>query len=346
MKNGKFGFGIIGAGVIGPTHAAAIADLKDRAELIGVADVEEARAAALAKDVGAKQVYKDYKEMLKNRDIDIINICLPSGMHGEAAKDAAKAGKHIVCEKPIEITLPKIDDMVSACAKAKVKLACIFQRRMAPFSIELKKKIDSGSFGTLVSGSAYLKYFRSHEYYGSAGWRATWELDGGGALMNQGVHGIDLINWLMGGISSVYAVCETRTRKIKVEDNAVAMVRFKNGAQGVIEGSTTIYPALPTRFEIGGEKGSVVMTDAGFISWDFEGEKEKPALAGEKKEGTGSDNRAVTRSGHTLQVADMMDAIKNNREPVCNGAEGRKAVELILAIYKSSKEKKEIKLPL
>ena len=346
MKNGKFQFGIIGAGVIGPTHAQAIRDLSGRAEVTAVADIDESRAADLAKKFGAVAVYKDYRELLKNKDIDVVNVCDPSGLHGQVVKDAAKAGKHIVCEKPIEITLPKIDEMVKACKDANIKLACIFQRRMAPTSVELKKKIDSGAFGKMVMGSAYLKYYRSAEYYKSAGWRATWELDGGGALMNQGVHGIDLINWMMGGISSVSAICETKTRDIEVEDTAIAMVRFKSGAVGVIEGSTSIYPGLPTRFEIGGEKGTVAMTDSGFVSWDFEGEKEKPVLVGEVKEGSSSDNRAITASGHTLQIADMMDAIKENREPVCNGAEGRKAVEVILAIYKSSKEKKEIKLPL
>ncbi|MEI7904194.1 MAG: Gfo/Idh/MocA family oxidoreductase [Candidatus Firestonebacteria bacterium] len=346
MRNGKFGYGIIGAGVIGPTHAWAVKELEAKAELIAIADIEEAKAAAMAKDFAGSSVYKDYKELLKNKDIDIVSVCVPSGLHGMVVKDAAKAGKHIVCEKPIEITLPKIDEMVKACKDAKVKLACIFQRRMQPESIVLKKKIASGAFGKIVTGSAYQKFYRSPEYYKSAGWRASWELDGGGALMNQCVHGIDLITWLMGGISSVNAICETKIHDIKVEDTSLALVRFKNGAVGVLEGTTSVYPGFSTRFEIGGEKGCVALTDSGFVAWDFKDEKEKPVLVGETKEGTASDNKAVKVSGHTLQIADIMDAIKENREPVCNGEEGRKAVEVILAIYKSAKEKKEIKLPL
>ena len=347
MRNGKFGFGIIGAGVIGPTHANCIKKYPDMAELIGVADIEEGKAAILAKDAGAEKVYKDYKEMLKNKDIDIVSVCVPSGLHGEVAKDAARAGKHIICEKPIEITLPKIDDMLAVCDKAKIKLACIFQRRQNPSAIALKKKIESGDFGKMVTASAYQKFYRSHDYYKSAGWRATWELDGGGALMNQCVHGIDLINWMMGGITSVYAICETKTRDIKVEDTSIAMVRYKNGAVGVLEGTTSIYPGFPSRWEVGGDYGSVCLTDKGFVSWDFEGEKEKPALVGENdKEGTASDNKAVKVDGHAIQILDMMNAIKENREPSCPGSEARKAVEIILAIYKSSNEKREIKLPL
>jgi len=348
MKNGKFQFGIIGAGVIGPTHAKAIRDLSGRAEVTAVADIEESRAADLAKKFGATAVYKDYRELLKNKDIDVVNVCVPSGLHGQVVKDAAKAGKHIVCEKPIEITLPKIDEMVKACKDANIKLACIFQRRMAPTSVELKKKIDSGAFGKMVMGSAYLKYYRSAEYYKSAGWRATWELDGGGALMNQAVHGVDLLQYYMGEPVSVNAYCETLSHDIKVEDTAVAVLRFKSGALGVIEGTTNVYPGSARKIEIQGTKGTAVLEDYNtLIKYEFEGQGDTSAKYNEAKvKGGSADPTAMSRETHAKQFAAYIEALMAGKEPPIGAQEARKSVEIILAIYKSAKEKREVRLPL
>ncbi|MFH1074404.1 MAG: Gfo/Idh/MocA family oxidoreductase [Candidatus Firestonebacteria bacterium] len=336
MQNGKLGFAIVGAGVIGPAHAKAILANKENAEFIAVCDIAEEKAKKLAADYGAKEVYKNYKEMLENRKIDVVHICNPSGLHGEIIKAAAEAGKHIIVEKPLEVTEKKCDDAIKVCRGNKVKLGVIFQRRTFPTSKFLKKTIEEGKFGKLVLGDAYLKYSRSAEYYKSAGWRATMEFDGGGVLMNQGIHGIDLINWMMGGVSSVYALCETKTRNIQVEDTALVMVKYKNGAIGIIEGTTSIYPELPTRFEISGEKGTVIMSDAGYLTWDFAGEKEKPSV--------NNDIKDISMIGHGYQVRDMIEAIKEDREPMINGEEGKKAVKLIMSIYQSSKEKREIRI--
>jgi len=344
MKNGKFGFGIVGCGVIGPTHANGIVANNDVAELIAVADVDESKAKKMAEDFKCNLYYRDYRDLLKNKDIDIVNICTPSGLHGEVVIEAAKAGKHVIVEKPLEVTLKKCDAAINACRKNNVKMAVIFQRRTFESSKILKKAIEDKRLGKMILGDAYLKYYRSPEYYKSAGWRATWELDGGGALMNQGIHGIDLINWLMGGISSVYAYCETKARDIKVEDTAVVLVRYKNGALGVIEGTTSIFPGLATRFEISGDKGTVVMEEQSFIKWEIQGETEKPDIGKKEKVGGSSDPKAITNVGHAAQIRDMIEAIKNNREPLVNGEEGKKAVKVILAIYESSRRKKEVKI--
>lgn len=344
MKNGKFGFGIVGSGEIGPKHARGIIANKDVAELIAICDIDESRAKNMAEDFKCNLYYKDYRDMLKNKDIDIVNICTPSGLHGELIIEAAKAGKHVIVEKPLEITLKKCDLAIDACKRNNVKMAVIFQRRTFESSKILKKAIEDGKLGKLILGDAYLKYYRSPEYYKSASWRATWDLDGGGALMNQGIHGIDLINWLMGGISSVYAYCETKARDIKVEDTAVVLVRYKNGALGVIEGTTSIFPGFKSKFEISGDKGTVIMEEQSFVKWEIQGETEKSELGKKEELGGSSDPKAISGVGHVMQIRDMIDAIKNNREPMINGEEGRKAVEVVLAIYESSRKKKEIKI--
>ena len=341
----KIGWGIVGCGNIGPFHARGVAGNSGIAEIIAFCDIEENKAANLAKEFNAKQTYKDFKEMLKNPAIDVVSVCTPSGHHHEVVLAAAKAGKHVLCEKPLDVTLDKIDMMIAATRKAKVKLSGVFQRRTFEQSKLLKKTIESGKLGKLVLGDAYLKYNRTAAYYKSAGWRATWELDGGGALMNQGIHGIDLINWMMGGISSVYAKCDTRVHAIPVEDTALAIVTFKNGARGVIEGTTSIWPGMETRFEVSGSKGSVILEEAEFKLWEIEGEKEKPSPEGPAIKGNAhSDPKAIAASGHIAHVKDMVEAIKEGRDPMVTGEEGRKAVQLILAIYESSKKGKEVKI--
>ena len=279
--------------------------------------------------------------MFKRGDIDVVCVCTPSGNHGEVTIAAAEAGIHVLCEKPIEITDEKLTAMIDACRKHGVKLGGIFQRRTLPAAIKTREAIQSGKLGKMVLGDAYLKYYRSPEYYKSAGWRGTWELDGGGALMNQGIHGIDLITWMMGDVHSVVAKCGTLVRDIEVEDTAVAIVKYKNGAYGVIQGTTSVYPGLDTRFEVHGELGTVIFDDHGFKTWKFlGGEEEVPEVEGYVT--SASDPAALSLSGHYIQIDDMAKAVLEDREPMVPGEEARKAVDLILAIYESSKTGKEI----
>lgn len=333
-------FGIVGAGVISASHAKVISG-NPRAELLAVCDVDREKAEKLAGEYGAKHIFTDLSDMLALEDLDVVNICLPSGMHEAAAVAAANAGKHILCEKPIDITLAKIDRMIEAADRNKVKLGCVYQRRTMPEAIAARQAIQEGKLGTMVLGDAYLKYYRSPEYYRSAGWRGTWEHDGGGALMNQGVHGIDLIQWMMGDIASVFAHSAALVRDIEVEDTAVVAVKYKSGAFGVIQGATSVYPAQATRFELHGENGTFIFGDNGIQEWRTADDSAELPV-GSETASPGADPRDISLEGHIVLIDDMIDAVLHDREPMVSGAEARKAVAVILAIYESARTGKEV----
>jgi UDP-N-acetyl-2-amino-2-deoxyglucuronate dehydrogenase len=334
-------FGVVGGGVIFKNHANAV-NANERAELVAVCDIIEDKAREAMEKYGAGAFYTDYREMVKDKGIDVVCICTPSGTHMEIAVEAAKEGKHVLCEKPLDITVERMDTMIKACRDNGVKLGCVFQRRIMPEAIETKKAIQEGKLGKLVLADAYLKYYRSQEYYDSAGWRGTWKLDGGGALMNQGVHGIDLIEWMAGDVESVFARAGALVRDIEVEDTCVMTLRYKNGAYGVIEGTTSVYPAQDTRFELHGEKGSIIFGDGGIKLWKTLDENEKvPELKNEKVGGS-ADPKDISSRGHFILVDDMISAIIEDREPMIRGESASKSVKLILAAYESAKTGKEV----
>jgi len=341
-------FGIIGTGVIGPWHALAIEACED-AELVAVADVALDKAKALAKEHGDVECYADFRKMVGRSDLDAVSICTPSGLHGEAAIAAAQAGKHVLCEKPLDVTVEKIDAMIDAARENNVKLGGIFQWRTYPVSVRARDAVQSGALGKMVLGDAYLKYYRSQAYYDSAGWRGTWEFDGGGALMNQGVHGIDLLLWIMGDVESVFARTAPLLRKIEVEDTAVAALKFKSGAFGVIEGTTSSNPGEESMLAFHGDKGTIIMTESRFLRWAVaeqsgehaEEKEDMKQVEGETKTGV-SDPTEIGIRGHVIQVADMVKAIKEDRDPMVTGESARKSVQLITAIYESSRTGQEV----
>lgn len=336
-------WGIIGCGIISRLHGEAIS-MADNTELVAVCDIIEERAQATAEKYGVKKVYIDYHDLLADPEVEVVSICTPSGMHGEMVQAAARAGKHILCEKPMEITREKMDRTIEVVEECGVKMGCVFQRRLQNEAIAVKAALDSGRFGRVILADAYLKYYRSPAYYKSADWRATWALDGGGALMNQGVHGVDLLTWLAGDVNSVYARCATMVRDIEVEDTAVVSLQFKNGAMGVIECTTSVYPGQDTRFEIHCEHGSIIFGDQGLLQWELEGSNEKAPQFGSTGFAMKDDPTRLSDSSHLPLVADMADAILHDHEPLITPREARKAVDLILAIYQSSREKREIML--
>ncbi len=334
----KIGFGIIGCGVISGTHRKAI-EAVEAAELVACCDVVEEKARAFAEEAGIGDAwYRDIEEMLAHDGLDAVCICTPSGMHSEHAIMAANAGKHILCEKPLDVTLKKIDDMIAAAKENNVKLAGVFQRRTYESTKKVREAVRQGKLGKLVLGDCYQKYYRSHEYYASGDWRATWELDGGGALMNQGVHGIDLIIHLMGPVKRVSANCRRLVRNISVEDTATAIIEFENGALGVLEGTTSVTPGQGCEVEICGDKGTVGLSGDTITKWEIEGEAGDVEAEEKETEGTASDPTALQATGHAAHVQDLCEAIIEDREPAIPGSEARKAVELIKAIYKSSRE--------
>lgn len=340
--NPKMKFAIIGAGVISPFHAKAITE-NENAELVAICDIEVEKAVKLGEEYGVNKTYKDYNDMLKEEEIDVVSICVPSGIHADVGVAAAKAGIHVLCEKPIDITSRKMSEMIEVCKENNVKLGVVYQRRLLDAAIITRKAIQEGKLGKIVLGDAYLKYYRSPAYYESAGWRGTWDLDGGGALMNQGVHGVDLIQWMVGDVESVFAYAAPLVRDIKVEDTAVIAMKYKNGAFGVIQSTTSVYPGQETRFEIHGENGTIIFGDSGFKEWKFLDSDEEAPRA-ENVEGGGDDPKAISEDGHFVFVDDIIKAIREDKEPLVSGEEARKAVDLILAIYKSSEKRVEVKI--
>ena len=346
-----YGFGIIGCGMISDFHSAAIAELEG-GKLVAVSSRNEENARRVGDRYNVDS-YPDYNEMLKRPDLDVVSICTPSGAHRDPAVAAAKAGKHVIVEKPLEITLDRCDDIIQACDESGVRLCAIFNSRFTEGSQLVKKTIESGRFGVLTLGDAYIKWFRTQEYYDSGGWRGTWALDGGGALMNQSIHAIDLLQYFMGPVKAVQAFTDTMTHeRIEVEDVAVAALRFENGALGVIEGTTTVYPGLLKKLEISGNKGTVTLEDEDIIRWEFDPDLPEDAEIREQfaetRSGGGgaADPRAISHENHRLQMQNFINAIENETPHLVDGREGRKAVEIILAIYKSSQEGRRVELPL
>ncbi|RYG69379.1 Gfo/Idh/MocA family oxidoreductase [bacterium] len=335
-------FAIVGTGNIAVFHARAI-EMVEGAELVAVHSRRAPTGQKFASEYGAEYV-SDYTALLERDDIDAIAITTPSGTHADLGIQAAKAGKHVLCEKPIDITPARIDELVEACRENKVQLGAIFQSRFGPGAQALKKAVEAGRFGKLAQCAAYVPWYRSQEYYASAGWRGTWELDGGGALMNQSIHAIDLLLWLAGDVSEVSARCGTALHdNIEVEDNAVAWLSFKNGAFGVVQGSTACYPGESKRIEIKGSTGSVTLVDDMPTFWQFETESPEDeavrALVQSAQIGGGASNpTAISNEGHRAQYEDFVGAILEKREPAIPGSDGRKAVELICAIYESSRK--------
>lgn len=345
------GFALVGCGMISQFHAKAIEKIRG-AKLVACFDTFPASADRFAEANGCK-AYHDLDEMLADDKVDIVNICTPSGAHMDPAVAAANAGKHVVVEKPLEITLKRCDAIINACKKNKVKLATIMPSRFSPVNVALKEAIETKRFGKLTLGDTFVKWWRSQEYYDSGDWRGTWELDGGGAYMNQAIHNVDLLQWFMGDVTEVTAMTDTLAHKrIAVEDTGVAALRFKNGALGTIEATTSAFPGLLKKTEIHGTEGSVIVEQDDLLMWEFAKKERKDASLRKKfakkagNTGGASDPSAISFAGHQAQLQDLINTLGTHQKPLVDGEEGRKSVEIILAIYKSSWTGKKVVLPL
>lgn len=342
-NDSTFGFGVIGCGMIANSHAQAI-QATTAARLIGVTDSMEASRSAFAVKYGVRD-FASVEEMLSCPEIQAVCICTPSGLHAPLAIKAAEAGKNVVVEKPMAISLKEADDLIGACARGKVKVEVISQLRFSPAVRALKAAVDGGRLGRLLSGDIYMKYFRSQEYYDKGGWRGTWAMDGGGALMNQGIHGIDLLQYVMGPVRSVFGHARTLARRIEVEDTAAGIVEFQNGAIGVIQAATSVIPGFPRRLEVHGEKGSIVLQEDSVLSWDVEGERPPEGVPIGPSQGAAfRDPTAVGSEGHKRQIMDLIEAVRTGRRPFIDAEEGRKPIQIILALYESSRTRREVRL--
>ena len=344
MEKEKIGFGIVGCGMIAPVHADVLKEVEN-GELVAVCDRVEERARTFAEKYGCAY-HSDLSDMLDRDDVHVVSVCAPPGFHREIVEVCADAGKHVIVEKPMETTLERADAMIEACEKAGVKLAVIFQNRFKKAVIHLKRAVERGTLGRLILGDVYVKWFRPQSYYDVSPWRGTWAIEGGGAMINQSIHSIDLLQWIMGPVESLYANTATY-HKIEAEDLAVANLKFKNGALGVIEGSTALHPGIPERLEIHGRRGTVILEAGTTKMWEiFDAVPDDKPDISEEAFGTGaSDPMAFPILWHKAQIQDMIYAIREDRPPAVDGREGRKALEIVRAIYQSAKTGKIVRVP-
>lgn len=336
-------FGIIGSGNIAGTHARAIAAMQG-ASLRSVFNHRAEGAEKLAAGHGVR-AFSDLAGFLADPDLDIVTVCTPSGAHFEPALAALAAGKHVIVEKPLEVTTERIDHMIEAAAVSGKTLTCVLNRRFTPAMDAFKLAADHGRFGTLTSASCYVKWFRDQAYYDSAPWRGTWRLDGGGVLMNQAIHAIDALIHLAGPVRSVRAVAARLAHTgIEVEDSAIAIVEFENDACGVIEGSTCTWSkdGHPARIQLAGTEGSAFLADESFEVWDFKNELPEDAairasLMKNAAPGLGANNpAAIGCLQHQRNFEEIVTAIHEGREPATSARVARKAVAVIEAIYQSA----------
>ncbi|WP_168120446.1 Gfo/Idh/MocA family oxidoreductase [Paenibacillus sp. HB172176] len=329
----KARFGVLGCGNISKIHIQGIMNTEE-AELAAVCDTNKENLKEYVETYGVR-AFNDYSEMLKQDDIDVICICTPSGLHPLQTIMAAEAKKHVICEKPLSFDVSDIDRMIESCKDNGVLLAAIFPWRMSPVMQYVKCFIDEGGLGKLSLCSAHIKPFRAQEYYDSASWRGTWAMDGGGVLMNQGIHTIDLLQWFAGPAASLYAKCDNVLRDIEVEDTAVTVLHFKNGAMGVIEASTTAYKT-PDTLHLHGEKGTIVLTAGEITNLSLIDQEEVEIPAFEPFN--------VIPDGHRMQIRNMALAVLEGMPIEVTGEDGRHGLEIILGTYESERTKQEVQL--
>lgn len=337
----SLGFGIVGCGMISRFHARAIAELPG-ARLVGCSSRTRAAAEKFAEETGCI-AYHGLEQMLADPAVQVVTICTPSGDHLEPAVAAMRAGRHVLVEKPLEINTARCDQLIAVAQEQGVLLGTIFPSRFQSCWQILRRAIQAGRFGTLTLGDAFVKWFRTQQYYDSGAWRGTWALDGGGALMNQAIHTVDLLLWLLGDVAAVSAFTTTRGHeRIEVEDVAVASLRYKSGALGVIEATTSSFPGQLKRIEIHGTAGSAIVEENEIRHWEFtvpdagdeQVRREFAAVA--TNSGGATDPKAIGYQGHLAQFEDFAAAIRTGTMPSIDGREGRKSVELITAIYRAA----------
>ncbi|MEY3774751.1 MAG: 1,5-anhydro-D-fructose reductase [Verrucomicrobiota bacterium] len=335
-----FGFAILGTGMIAGFHARAIRDISG-ARLVGFWGRREEKVRALAQEHGAPVATTDLEALVRRPDVQVVCITTPSGAHLEPALAAIRAGKHVVVEKPLEITVGRTDALLQAAAQAGVVVAPIFQSRFGAGAQRVKAAITSGRLGRRVLASAYVKWHRSADYYSAQPWKGSLTLDGGGAVMNQAIHGLDLLQWFAGMPTEIFARKTRRVHTgIEAEDTAVAALRYADGTLGTIEASTALWPGWSRRIELCGEHGSLVLEDDRITRWEF---REKQT--GDDAVLTGSTNalgsgasapNAISHEGHLRQIQNLVDHLRTGSPLAIDGAEARKAVALVCALYESA----------
>ena len=337
MTRKELGFAILGAGMIAEYHARAIAANRESgARLAAIGHYNPPRFAEIESRFGVPCLPEE--ELLSRSDVDVLCICTPSGQHAAQAIRAAQAGKHVLVEKPIATTLEDADAMIAACRKHGVTLGVAFQSRTKPVFQEIHRLIQAGELGELTLGLVNLPYYRPQGYYEQAAWRGTWALDGGGVLMNQGIHQIDLLAWYMGDPVEVGAFAGTLHRQVEVEDTMTASLRFPNGAMAAINATTTAAPGFPPRIELYGTRGGLQVEGDAITRLSLDGREPSPRSPDTQPApaGAGADPRGISAAGHTALVADFIQAVREQRPPLVDGTEGRRSLAIVLAVYRAA----------
>jgi len=340
--SGDIGFAIVG--LRRGYQAAKEAAATKGAKLVAVADLDVPRAQEVAKELGCEWT-NDYRTLLRRDDVQVVGAWTPSGAHGMVARDALNAGKHAVSTKPMETTVAKCDAVIEAARKRNLLFAIDFGNRYRPEVRQVKRAVDQGEFGKLLFGNAHMWEYRSQFYYDSrGGWRGTWEMDGGGSIMNQGVHSVDVFLWLMGKVDRIeYARYEARTHEIETEDSTQAILTFKDGAWGTILMTTSHYPSIRGQVHISGDRGSAVIQGGKIDHWKFLTD----APYEPKEFGTPPEREVVIPPEENAPAnwcEDVVSALTKGTKVACDGIEGRRSVLVNQAIYECARTGKPVKI--
>ena len=343
----ELGFGILGAGLVAPFHAKSVKASKG-GKLVAFCDTAKERVEKMAAEYGAK-VYTSLDDMLRDPEIQVVNVCLPNHLHHAAVMKCAAAGRHVLTEKPPAMTLRETDEMVEACCKAKVKFGCTVQCRVRAAIQAIREAVAQGRFGKLLHADATMKWFRTTEYYHSDAWRSS-RKSGAGVTVQHAFHYIDLLQYLMGPAKRVHARMSNLAHpSVKLEDTLLAFVDFQNGAQGVVEASTALWPGTDIRIEVNGVDGTAIMVGEKMTTWKFR--DERPGDEATRKLGDASQGTAATGptalgfADHAVVIQDMIDAVAANREVIIPVSSVRPTLEMVLAMYHSAAKNRPVDLP-
>jgi len=335
--------GLIGGGNITETHARAARAIPG-VEIAAVFGMNAQKIGKLCREYGATP-YGDFEKFLAHSPMDLVAIGSPSGFHAEQGIAAARRGLHVLTEKPIDITVDRADALIAEASKAGVKLGVFFQDRCKPDILRVKNAVDSGALGRPILADARVKWYRSPDYYAKSRWRGTWALDGGGALINQAVHTLDLMLHMFGEVKSVQAMCTTALHAIEAEDTLIALLEFNNGALGVLQATTSVFPGYPRRLELTGSEGTIVIEQDRLLAANLKNPGADLLVASEPDKNPSSSSPVVSDvRGHQAVLEDFLKCIQSNSSPRCDGEEGRRSLALVQAIYAACRKGERIEI--
>jgi UDP-N-acetyl-2-amino-2-deoxyglucuronate dehydrogenase len=326
--------GLIGGGNISETHARAARAIAD-VEIAAIFGTNAQKVDRLCREYGGKP-FSNFAEFLAHRPMQLVAIGSPSGLHAEQGIAAARHGLHVLTEKPIDISLERADALIAETRRAQVQLGVFFQDRCKPDILSVKNTVDAGVLGRPILADARVKWYRPPEYYSNSRWRGTWALDGGGALINQAVHTLDLMLWIFGEVQAVQAVCKTALHAVEAEDTLIATLEFANGALGVLQAATSVFPGYPRRLELTGSEGTVIIEQDRLLAADLKNPPRDLLKSSEADKNPSSFSPVVSDArGHQAVLEDFLRALRTNTKPRCDGQEGRRSLALVQAIYEA-----------